>query len=226
MFAYIPARGGSKRVPRKNIYPIAGKPMILHAIDHLLKVEGLSGIAVSTDDDEIISIVSNYNSKVHVLGKRSSEFANDSATFMDLVNHDIARFVEFYRDTDVLFVLPTSVLVTTSYYEQALKAFQLNSKGLLMSVVQNDQSPFLSFVQSGESISPLFPDKFLLPTKDLPQAFFDCGCFYAFNFGLMKGRQKFLDLTPVTPLVLPRTMGIDVDNYSDIEKLNEILGRK
>ena len=213
-------------MPRKNILPIAGKPMILHVIDHLLVTKNLSGIAISTDDDETIKLVQNHSDKIQVLGKRSEELSADSCTFMDLVNYDIERFARYFNDFDVLFIFATSILVTSQYYDQCIETFVKCSKGLLMSVTENHQSPFLSFVSKGVGIEPLFPDKFLLPTKDLPLTYFDCGCFYAFNLALMKGLEKFLDLTPITPLVLSRNMGIDVDNFSDIEKLNEILGMR
>ena len=225
MFAYIPARGGSKRIPRKNTFPIFGKPMILHVVDHLLGVDQLSGIAISTDDDEIIQLVSNYSAKIHVLTKRSPELSSDNSTFMDLVNYDIDRYAALFSDTDVLFTLPTSILVTSQYYKKALDAFKTHSQGLLMSVTPNDQSPFLSFVEGDEGIMPLFPEKFILPTMDLAQTYLDCGCFYVFNLKRMKGLQKFLDLKPITPIILPGNVGIDIDSASDIEKLNQILGK-
>jgi CMP-N,N'-diacetyllegionaminic acid synthase len=225
MFAYIPARGGSKRVPRKNIYQIEGKPLLSHVIEHLKGVSGLTGIAVSSEDEEIIN-VAGKNGAV-TLEKRSEHLAKDMTTFMDLVNEDIERFAEHFNDRDVLFVLPTSILVTADYFNKAMETYYAHKRGLVISVAPANPSPLLSFMEteSGE-LNPLFPEMFAKPTKDLPFTCVDSGNFYAFNLTDMKFKKMFIDLKPIHSVILPRDVGVDVDSMDDINTLKKILEAK
>lgn len=226
MFAYIPARGGSKRIPRKNIYPINGKPLLSYVLGQLTLADGLSGIAVSSEDDEILKVATTTSSKVTTLKNREDRLAQDLTTFMDLINNDIQRYADHFKDNDVLFVLPTSVLVTSSYYNQAITYYNEHKDGLVLSVTESHPSPLLSFIQSGDSLVPLFPEMFNRPTKDLPFTCVDCGCFYIFNLEKMKNKKMFIDLTPIHPIVLPRDIGVDVDTVGDINFLKKNLGRE
>ena len=219
MFAYIPARGGSKRIPLKNIYPISGKPMILHVIDTLNSIAELTGVAVSSDNDQIIDVVTANNGKAVVLDKRLTQYSDDKASFMDLVNYDIDRFSKKFNDSDVLFMLPTSILVNESIVREGMIKFYKNQNGLIITVVRNQQSPFLSFTYEDTGLVPLFPDYFTMPTSGLPTTFIDCGCFYIINLEKMKGKGKFLDLSPVHPVVLPSYIGIDVDTFEDLGRV-------
>ena len=90
MFAYIPARIGSKRIRKKNIRLLDGKPLIIHVIDNLLETPEINDIAVSTDSDEILEICSDLNG-VTTLDLREKKLADDKTDFMDLIIND-ARF--------------------------------------------------------------------------------------------------------------------------------------
>lgn len=223
MFAYIPARIGSKRIPKKNIKLLGGKPLICNVIEELLKVADLKGIAVSTDSEEIVEVLSAY-SKVVTLELRSSQLSNDTATFMDLVRHDLARYCEHFSSKEVVFTLPTSALVKDTYYAEGIKKFREAPQGaLVMAVTEYSDSPFLSLVKKGEYISPLFPEKYLLPTVKLDVCFKDSGCFYIFNKSEVADLEKFIDLSPILPLVLPNDVGIDLDTSKDWEKLESVF---
>ena len=95
MFAYIPARGGSKRIPRKNIRPLNGKPVIARVIESLRPLEFLSAIYVSTDDPEIAEVAQASGAKY--LKARAPELSNDKAGFMDLIRDDLPHFMKARR---------------------------------------------------------------------------------------------------------------------------------
>src|SRR5579864_1826641 len=98
MFAYIPARGGSKRIPRKNIRTLGGKPLLLHVIEAVAGVPGLQGIAVSSEDPEILSLAS-VHPKVTTLGPRLSSLAGDQVGFIELLQSDARRFMDLFKDS-------------------------------------------------------------------------------------------------------------------------------
>lgn len=236
MFAYIPARIGSKRIPKKNIRLLDGKPIICHVIESLLKVEGLQGIAISTDSDEVKTIIEQYqgeqNKTVITLELRSQHIADDVSTFMDLVKHDLPRFQQYFSSDDVLFTLATSALVTTSFFQQAVTTFQTQVKpksaqGLVMSVNKLPNEALLSLAENSDgSITPLFPENYALPTAQLTSLYSDAGGFYAFNAKEVIKGEMFIDLKPIKPIVLPNNMGIDVDNPSDWEQLERVYFSK
>lgn len=220
MFAYIPARIGSKRIPRKNIRPLNGKPVINHVIENLSSLTELKGIAVSTDSLDIANTVKGYK-KVETLELRDEQFSDDNATFMDLVKYDLPRFCKHFNCSQVLFVLPTAALISTQYFNQAIYSFLDSSSGLTMSVKEIDNRALLALKQTSDAIEPLFPENYKLPTKDLPKLYDDAGGFYCFDIEKVKDLTMFIELSPIKPIVLPTEVAIDVDNEEDWLKLEK-----
>jgi len=219
MIAYIPARGGSKRVPKKNIRSIGGKPAILHVIDALSRVSELKGICVSSENEEILSLV-RKDGRSTILKPRDPFLSEDHASFLDLIQQDLPRFTNHFKDDDVMIVLATSVLVEPAHYRQALNLFFENAKGLVIGMSPYSHSPFLAFRgRPNVSLVSLFPDMYVKPTKDLPSSYYDAGCFYLFNVVQFKGLTKMIDLSPIRGIVLPSKIGIDVDTESDWKDL-------
>ena len=138
MIAYIPARGGSKRIPRKNIKHINGKPVIAYTIQNLIKLDFIDKVYVSTDDIEILDIAESFGAVC--LELRSSNLANDSAGFIDLIKNDLNRFCEDSNSEEVLFVLATAALVPSSIYFEAYKKYTSAKPEVLMSCEPFDVS--------------------------------------------------------------------------------------
>src|SRR4051812_1600267 len=132
MFAYIPARGGSKRIPRKNVRPLHGKPVLARVIENLKPLEFLSAIYVSTDDPEIAELAQKIGAKY--LKARAPELSNDKAGFMDLIRDDLPNFMTAEGgDDEVLFVLPTAALVPTDIFRNAHVVWTEKKPEILMS---------------------------------------------------------------------------------------------
>lgn len=221
MFAYIPARGGSKRLPRKNIRPLAGRPLLLRVLDALAQVEELSGIAVSSEDPEILALADSHPAAV-TLQPRARELADDLTPFMELARRDVPRYARHFNDSGVLFVLATAALVPAEFYREALIAHEKNRRGLIISVSAMQASPFRAMVgDPHQHLSPLFPERFPQPTQQMPPAYQDAGCFYAFRLEGLQGKEKFLDMSPVRAVVLPPEVGIDLDTPDDWQRLEK-----
>lgn len=185
MFAYIPARGGSKRIPKKNIRPLGDKPLIAHVIENLKPLDFIKTIYVSTDDDEIADIATSYGATT--LGMRDPKLADHVSGFADLIRHDIPRFVQAENgDDNVLFALATAALVPTSIFKAAYHTYLSTQPEILMSC-EPYQHPIWWAMQPKEDgyVYPLYPDKVAINSQDLPTAYTDSGLFYFFSQSVM-----------------------------------------
>ncbi|SHM95515.1 acylneuraminate cytidylyltransferase family protein [Flavobacterium xinjiangense] len=173
----IPARGGSKGVPKKNIKLLGGKPLIAHAIECANSSKLVSKIVVSTDSDEIAAMVSNY--KIEVV-KRPLELADDTSNVVTAVEHAY-KFLN--EEFDIIVLLqPTSPLRTPKDLDDIIRLLQENPQtdGVISVVPMNeihparmynlaDNSMLTSFLENGET----------LRRQDLNPVYYRNGCFYA-----------------------------------------------
>ena len=121
--AIIPARGGSKRIPRKNIKPFMGKPIIAYSIEAALQSELFDEVMVSTDDDEIANIAQQYGAKVPFM--RSADTANDYATTSDVINEVISYYHERNQAFDIIScIYATAPFITKDILKKAKSTYQ------------------------------------------------------------------------------------------------------
>lgn len=216
MIAYIPARLGSKRVKFKNIKKLGGKPLIIHVIENLKKLEFVENICVSTESKKIANIVNKYN--VTLLEPRDISLADDKTNFMNLIKKDLGRFLpKSKKDKNVLFVLPTAALVRSHLYKEAYKEYIKKKPDVLMSC--NYINPFFSLIKKNNRWKPLFKKKILLNTQDLPASVTDAGSFYFFNYDKIKKFSSLKDVDHLEPFILPKNQSQDLDNLSDFYDL-------
>jgi CMP-N,N'-diacetyllegionaminic acid synthase len=140
--AIIPARGGSKGIPNKNIMAICGKPLIAYTIEAGKKSKYIDEVVVSTDSDDIKEIAQKYGAKVPFL--RPDELSNDSAKSIDLVLHAI----DFYKSNNisydyVILLQPTSPLRTFMHIDEAVEKLIKYDKTSLVSVCEAAENPIL-----------------------------------------------------------------------------------
>ena len=217
MFAYIPARGGSRRIPQKNIRLLAGRPVIAHVIAALRSLEFIRAVHVSTDDPAIAAVAEAAGAVC--LEPRARELSDDKAGFADLIHRDIARFAAHNGgDRDVLFALATAALVPASVYRSAHERFSADRPDILMSA--EPAHPFWSMVQKPDGYwQPLFPDKVLTNSQDLPAAQIDAGLFYMFDLDVMMRFPSVKLVDRLQTFVVPSAYTIDVDSPDDWEEL-------
>lgn len=137
--AIIPARGGSKRLPRKNVLNLAGKPLIAWTIESGLKSRYIDKVVVSSDDDEIIKISQNYGSEII---RRPVELASDTATTFDAIRHAIENTESEYDYTVLL--QPTSPLRDEKHIDEAIELLMLKNADAVISVSEMDHNPLWS----------------------------------------------------------------------------------
>ena len=226
ILALIPARGGSKGLPRKNIKPLLGKPLIGWTIEQANNSKYIDKVIVSTDDEEIAKISKEYDAEVPFL--RPKELARDDSPTIDTITHAINWFEEMGEFFNIIVLLqPTSPLRTTSDIDKAIELFLNNKKALsLVSVKENEHPPFWSFKIENNLIKPLFGDEYFKKRRqELPKSYMPNGAIYISYVDVLKEYNSFY--TPKTiAYIMPSERSIDIDNEFDFLLVEFVLRNK
>lgn len=217
----IPARGGSKRIPRKNIKEFLGKPIIAYSIEAALKSGLFDEVMVSTDDEEIAAIAKQYGAKVPFL--RSAETANDFATTADVLLEVLAKYRELGQEFDNLCCLyATAPFVKAERLRECYDLMQ-GEIDSAFTVVEYSYPIQRSLVKDGSLIRMAYPEHKNSRSQDLEKHYHDAGQFY---FSTVKNLEenKFLWGAHTAPLVLSELEVQDLDTMTDW-KLAEIKFR-
>ena len=207
----IPARGGSKRIPKKNIREFHGKPIIAYSIETALKSGLFKEVMVSTDCEEIKKISQMYGAEVPFL--RSETNSNDFATTVDVVN----EVIEAYRNIEMLFdkicvLYPCAPLASEV---DLIKANQMltEKSDCVIPVVKFDFPPLRSFEISASKLRYKWPKYEKSRSQDLEELFHDAGQWYFF-----RNEEKYhesLVKNSTSPIILESNKVQDIDTISD-----------
>lgn len=176
--AIVPARGGSKRIPRKNIKDFFGKPIIAYSIENALNSGLFDEVFVSTDDHEIATIARNYGASVPIL--RSETNSNDFATTSDV----LLEVVDYYKSkkqpiNELLCLYPTAPLITEIEINASYDVWKKNEFDVLLSSVAFDFAVQRGFkLLNNNSIELINPESIHLRSQDLETIYHDAGIFY------------------------------------------------
>lgn len=180
VMALIPARGGSKSVPRKNLLPVAGKPLIAYSIQHAQACPSITRIVVSTDDDEIAAVARRYGAEVPF--KRPAEAASDTATDLQVFQHALGWFAEQgYHPELVVHLRPTGPVRQTELIESAVQLMlESPDADSLRSVGTAEQTPYKMWRIEGSRLRPLLelpghPEAHSMPRQKLPPVYWQNG---------------------------------------------------
>jgi len=210
----IPARGGSKRIPRKNIKEFNGKPIIAYSIEAALKSNCFDQVIVSTDDDEIAEVAKKYGAQVPFL--RPDELSNDYAGTIPVIKHAI-EWMEDNKSSveNVCCLYATAPFIRPQIISQAYQQLN-NSKADYCFSVTSFVFPIQRAIKIVEKnkVSMFYPEHFDTRSQDLEKAYHDAGQFY------WGKAQAFKDESPIftevaTPYILPRYLVQDIDTPED-----------
>ena len=208
----ITARGGSKRIPRKNIKEFLGKPIIAYSIEAALQSGIFDEIMVSTDDEEIKAVAERFGATVPFM--RSANTSNDYASTSDVLNEVLDEYEKRGKTFDFFScIYPTAPFVTAEKLKAAFKKLQESDADELTPVIQFSYPPQRAFVIQDGSLVFQYPEYRLSRSQDLQPIYHDCGQFYFYKTdiyrGLRKGTGKRL------PFIMPEEETQDIDNFSD-----------
>ena len=211
--AIITARGGSKRIPRKNIKSFLGKPIMAYSIEAAIKSGIFDEVMVSTDDEEIAQIAKEYGAKVPFF--RSEKTSNDFATTNDVLLEVIDEYEKRGEKFEYgVCIYPTAPFVTSERIKDAATKFIESGADSLIPVVQFSYPPKRAMVIRDERLVFEYPEFMDSRSQDLEKEYHDVGQFYCFNVEAYKKNKKLM-LGNILPYVIDEMEVQDIDNESD-----------
>jgi pseudaminic acid cytidylyltransferase len=210
--AIIPARGGSKRIPYKNIKPFCGKPMIAYAID-AAKDSGLfDEIVVSTDDEAIADVARQYGASVPFM--RPAALADDITGTTPVVHHALKMIEAEKKYQYACCIYATCPLIQISFLRQAYRALEQEPGKSFAFSMTSFAFPVQRALKIEPNIEPLFPEFINQRSQDLVEGYHDAGQFYWGRVSAyMQGLPMFSD--HAIPIILPRYLVQDIDTEED-----------
>lgn len=213
--AIITARGGSKRIPRKNIKDFLGKPILAYSIEAALSSGMFDEVMVSTDDEEIAEMARKYGAKVPFL--RSEKTANDFATTNDVLLEVLEEYEKKGEKFEMACCLyPTAPFVTGEKLQEAGKMLEGSDADTVIPVVQFSYPPQRAMVVSDGKLIFRAPEFLDSRSQDLEPWYHDIGQFYFFRTESFRKNKKLM-VGNILPLVVPETEVQDIDNFTDWE---------
>lgn len=213
--AIITARGGSKRIPKKNIKEFCGKPIIAYSIEAALKSEIFDEVMVSTDSDEIAEIASYFGASVPF--RRSKETANDYADTIDVLVEVLKNYNQmgkFYNYFCCIY--PTAPFITAEKLRNSFALLQNEDVYNVIPMVRFSFPPQRGMVRDGKYIKPAYPEYIDERSQDLEEIFHDCGQFYWCKTEAFMKNSDILSNHTV-PFLVSELEVQDIDNQTDWE---------
>ena len=215
MLAIIPARGGSKRIPKKNIKFFLGKPMISYAIE-TARLSGLfDEILVTTDCPQIAKISRQHGALVPAL--RRADLADDHTPTVPVIRDAISTFYRHLSDSDIICcIYPCTPLLKEEWLVQAADSLKESNaiNTYVMPVLEFPSAPQRALkIEKSGLLSPKYPQYELSRTQDLEELFYDAGQFYlGFKSCWMTNDNLH---TMASPLIIPNGSVVDIDTPDD-----------
>lgn len=221
VLAVIPARGGSKGVPRKNIRELAGKPLIAWTIEEAKKSKYISKVIVSSDDKEILRIAEINGAEVPFV--RPAHLAQDDTPGIEPILHAL----EACSGYDYVVVLqPTSPLRTVEDIDGAIEKVVGENNGFCVSVSEVTQSPYWMYTMSDNAvIQPLIDIPLVFRRQDLPKVYTLNGAVYVAQVEKLKETRNFITAGTVA-YKMPEERSIDIDMERDFFVCGEALKQR
>ncbi len=209
----ITARGGSKRIPKKNIKEFLGKPIIAYSIEAALNSGVFDEVMVSTDSEEIAEVAKKYGAKVPFM--RSAENANDFAGTREVCKEVLDAYEKEGKSFDLFAcIYPTAPFLTGEKIKKAVEELEASEAFSLVPVVRFSFPPQRGVVIKDGLMSFMHPEYAQARSQDLEPVYHDCGQFY-----ILKTEPFLKEFALVTsktlPFVLPEEEVQDIDNFSD-----------
>ncbi len=212
----IPARGGSKRIPRKNLADFVGKPLIAHSIENALNSGVFDEVVVSTDDDEIAAVAREFGAKTPFM--RPKELSDDYSSSSAVITHAVRYLGELGFDfSSVCCLYATAPLINGRILKQAYAKFCEQKCEFLFSACAFGAPIQRAFALDSNKRVQMFDEgKYSARSQDLTPAYHDAGAFY---FGTKAAwlAEKMLFKPYAAAFLLPPNLVCDIDTREDLE---------
>ncbi len=208
----IPSRGGSKRLPRKNILPLAGKPLIAWTIEAAKKSKYLDRVIVSTEDKEIAEVSKNYGAEVTI---RPEHLATDESKTVDVILDLLEKIDDFYDY--IVLLQPTSPLRNEKHIDSAIELLFEKNADAIISVCEAEHSPLWMNTLPEDGNMKDFLNKNIIHkrSQDLPKYYRLNGAIYICKTELFRECKTFFIKEKVFAYIMERIFSVDIDTYID-----------
>lgn len=214
--AVITARGGSKRIPNKNIKNFCGKPILAYSIEAALQSGVFDEVMVSTDSEEIAEIAKKYGAKVPFM--RSAKNSDDFATTKDVLLEVFGKYTELGNDLEyACCIYPTAPFITADKIREGRELLNRGNVYMVNPIVKFSFPPQRGLVIDENNIIQLkWPENRDRRSQDLEEIYHDCGQFYWYNVKEFMNRDGIMDGFSA-PVIIDDLYVQDIDNESDWE---------
>lgn len=212
--AIIPARGGSKRIPRKNVQPFAGQPIIAYAIQTAARSGLFERIVVSTDDVEIADVARRYGAEVPF--ERPKELSDDFTGTHEVVSHAVAWLLDHGAPVrNACCIYPTAALLRADDLQRGLDELARGGWDTVLAATTFPY-PILRALTRGDdgAVRMIYPEHYQTRSQDLPEALHDAGQFYWATAATWLGPARGFTTT-TSVVLLPRWRVQDIDTPED-----------
>lgn len=211
--AIITARGGSKRIPKKNINFFLGTPIIKYSIDAVLGAECFDEVMVSTEDKEIADLALSYGAKIPFM--RTADTSNDFATTSDVIVEVLNQYKLLGKEFKYCCcIYPTAPFITSEKLQIAYEKLIATGAKSLVPVVRYGYPIQRSFKIEDGIVKMNWPEYLNVRSQDLPPVYHDCGQFYFLRVdAFLENKILFTDFT--IPYEMPESEVQDIDNEED-----------
>lgn len=223
--AIVPARGGSKGIPHKNLVNLGNRPLIDWTLDACIASKYIQEVIVSSDSSEILQRASRFNFTAH---ERSDELSGDLVQTSEVIN-SVLKFYEHLQHQFSHFILlqPTSPLRTATHIDEACNNLLANKASSLISVHESDNTILKSLIlDDQQKLSASFIGNFFeMPRQSLPRTFKPNGAIYISEIPSYIGCNSFLQENTI-PYHMDEESSTDIDTPNDLLKTENILKNK
>ena len=230
VLAIIPARGGSKGMPGKNIREFAGKPLIAHSIEAALNCSLISRTVVSTDDDKITDVAKAHGAQVI---RRPDELAADTSLVIDAIRHAVRTVEDGGEDVDIVLLLePTSPFRRAEDLEKCIQILLENKADSVATFTDSHVSPNRLWRVSDDVVEPYIEGAVpWLPRQKQPKAYELTGQIYALSKKILYENEDSISqlMGRISAVITPRETALDIDTELDFmiaEKVMEHFQRE
>jgi CMP-N-acetylneuraminic acid synthetase len=222
ILALIPARGGSKRLPGKNICILGGKPLVVWSIDVVRGIPEICDILISTDDPAIAAVCSEVGAYVPWL--RPAELATDTASSIDVALHALDWYEAEKGSVDGLLLLqPTSPFRTKKTVRRGIELFSKNGQQPVLGVSPTHAHPMWTLKMEGDYLVPFMQEHGLgTRSQDLPPAFVVNGSFYLISPTELRACRSFVGGKTMPLLIESPQEALDIDTQWDFNMAESI----
>lgn len=211
--AIITARGGSKRIPKKNIKEFCGKPIIAYSIEAALESGVFDEVMVSTDSEEIADIARKYGANVPFM--RSEKTSDDYATTADVLMEVLSEYEKRGESFDYMScIYPTAPFVSGEKLSKALNDLKAQKAIMAMPVVAFSYPPQRGYIIEGDIMNMKWKENFSKRSQDLDKMYHDAGQFYVFQVQEFIKRKGII-FEDIVPVIVDELEVQDIDNETD-----------